>query len=639
VLIALSRNKKRTIFLVSDCVSLIICCWLSFALRYGDWLANGLVHWPVYLLAPIVSIPIFIRLGLYRAVIRYIGNKALWTVIKAVTLSVFIWATITYLLGLPNPVPRSVILIYWLVTLVVVGGTRIFARWLILHQLPGGEQKIKNGATRVIIYGAGSSGRQLTEALYHSAEFTSVAYIDDSKALQGREINSLGVHSVANIDNLIEQYAVDSILLAIPSAPNYRKKEIIDKLSVLNIKILTLPGLSDIAGGKVKISDVREIDIIDLLGREEVSPHQHLLDHCICGQNVLITGAGGSIGSELCRQIVNQQPSFVVLYELSEFALYQIEKELIQNLDSNIKLIPILGNVLDQALLEKVMNLYSIDTVYHAAAYKHVPIVEENIIAGVKNNLLGTWFIAEAALKCGIKNFVLISSDKAVRPTNVMGASKRFAELVLQAMAYREQNTSITRFTMVRFGNVLGSSGSVIPVFKQQIELGGPVTVTHPEMSRYFMTIPEAASLVLQAGALGTSGDVFVLDMGLPVKIKSLAKKMINLSGRSVKDEINPDGEIEIVFSGLRDGEKLYEELLIGDVVQSTEHPMIMRASEEMLSWSELKKSLEAIIISLDEFEYDRIREILLDVVKGYNPQHEIHDLIYVKKSKLRKAL
>ena len=517
MILALSRNKKRAIFLASDTVSLALCCWLSFALRYGEWSANDFIHWPAYFLAPVVSIPVFIRLGLYRAVIRYIGNKALWTVVKAVSLSVLIWATVVHLLGLPNTVPRSVIFIYWFVAIVAVGGSRMLARWLILHQFPGGEQKAKNESQRVIIYGAGSSGRQLTEALYHSSEFTTVAYIDDNPILQGLEINSVRIYSVEDAARLIEQYDVDSILLAMPSAPSMKKKAIIDNLSTLQVKVLTLPGLSDIAGGKVSINDVREVDIADLLGREEVQPNNLLLDACIKQQNVLVTGAGGSIGSELCRQVLKQSPALIVLYELSEFALYSIAKELNKDFP-NVAVIPVLGNVGDKEHLQQILKHYRVDTVYHAAAYKHVPLVETNNIAGLRNNLIGTWKCAEAAIASGVKNFVLISTDKAVRPTNVMGASKRFAELVLQGLSEREAGRTPIRFAMVRFGNVLGSSGSVIPLFKEQIRQGGPVTVTHPEITRYFMTIPEAASLVIQAGSMEALGMSLCLIWASPLK-------------------------------------------------------------------------------------------------------------------------
>ncbi|WP_290700176.1 nucleoside-diphosphate sugar epimerase/dehydratase [Amphritea sp.] len=569
---------------------------------------------------------------MYRAVIRYIGYRALWTVVKAVTLSLLIWAVATYLLGLEYNTPRSVILIFWIVSILVIGGSRMIARWLILHQFPGGEGNAKLSTERVLIYGAGSAGRQLATALYHSNEFSAIAFIDDDNSLSGMDINGVRIYKSVDIPALVERFDIDSVLLAIPSSSRRRRKEVIDSLNELHIRALTLPALSDIAGGKISMSDVREVDIADLLGREEVQPDKALLDACIHDQAVLVTGAGGSIGSELCRQIIKQKPRCLVFFEQSEFGLYSIEREITKLAGSGVRVIPVLGSVLDLAHLIKVMQQYSIDTVYHAAAYKHVPLVESNMIAGVRNNLVGTWNAAEAAIKCQVKNFVLISTDKAVRPTNVMGASKRFAELVLQALSKREQDSDI-RFAMVRFGNVLGSSGSVIPLFRQQISEGGPVTVTDPEITRYFMTIPEASSLVIQAGSMGCSGDVFVLDMGEPVKIKNLARQMINLTGLSVRDVNYPDGDIEIIYTGIRDGEKLYEELLIGDNVQKTDHPMIMCAEEVMVDWVLLKLIIEQMECALNNFDYEKVRSILLETVNGYNPQHEIKDPMYQQSS------
>jgi FlaA1/EpsC-like NDP-sugar epimerase len=624
----LPRNQKKFFFLMFDVVVLPICCWLSFALRYGDWTAKDFAHWPAYFIAPIIAIPIFVKLGLYRAIIRYIGYRAQWTVIKAVSLTLLVWAVCVYLLALEQSTPRSVIFIFWFIAIFVVGGSRMLARWIILYQFPGGNQKAAAQSDRVIVYGAGTAGRQLATVLYHSKEFSAVAYVDDDEQLQGLDVNGVRIYSSSDIRALVERYDVDSILLALPSASRKRRKDLVESLSSLQIRVLTLPGLSDIAGGKVSVNDVREVDIADLLGREEVQPDKALLDACISSQNVMVTGAGGSIGSELCRQIINQKPRCIVLFEQSEFALYCIEQELVR-LVSGIIVIPILGSVLDSVHLEKVMHQYQIDTVYHAAAYKHVPLVESNSVAGIRNNLLGTWRTAEAAIDCGVKNFVLISTDKAVRPTNVMGASKRFSELVLQALSKREQGRGI-RFAMVRFGNVLGSSGSVIPLFHQQINEGGPVTVTHPEITRYFMTIPEASSLVIQAGSMGCSGDVFVLDMGEPVKIKNLAKQMINLAGLSVRDVRHPDGDIEIIYTGLRDGEKLYEELLIGDDVKRTDHPMIMRAEEAMLEWDILGPVITQMQFALDQYDYEQVRELLLSTINGYNPQHGIRDLMYV---------
>lgn len=630
-ILGVSRQSKKAIFLALDAFLLPICCWLSFALRYDDWTARDFAHWPAYLLAPVIAIPIFIKLGLYRAIIRYIGYRAQWTVVKAVSLTILVWALCTYLMGLEQNTPRSVFFIFWFIAILTIGGSRMVARWIVLHQFPGGEQKAKKESERVLIYGAGSAGRQLATALYHSKEFSALAYIDDDSKLSGLDVNGVRVYPSSEIEVLIERYDIDSVLLAIPSASRQANKKIVDSLSPYHVKVLTLPGLSDIAGGKVSISDVREVDIADLLGRDEVEPNQSLLDACIKQKVVMVTGAGGSIGSELCRQILKQSPKRLVLFEQSEFALYSIEREIKSSFDS-MEVVTVLGSVTDQEHLEKVMMQFNVDTVYHAAAYKHVPLVEGNNISGLRNNVLGTWRCAEAAIASKVENFVLISTDKAVRPTNVMGASKRLAELVLQGLSEREGDS--IRFTMVRFGNVLGSSGSVIPLFKEQIKQGGPVTVTDPGITRYFMTIPEAASLVIQAGSMGDSGEVFVLDMGEPVKIYNLAKQMINLTGLSVRSAQNPSGDIEIVFTGLRDGEKLYEELLIGDDVVRTDHAMIMRAQEVKLPWGELVEVLNRLSTAIDCYDHAAIRDILLANVNGYNPQHEIRDLMFIRSAK-----
>jgi len=612
---------------------------MSFALRYGDWTANGFAHWPSYFLASLIAIPVFARAGLYRAVIRYIGYHALWSIFRSVTIAVLGWALVTYLIDFEDRVPRSVILIYWFISLVLIGGIRVGLRWLLLKQCLPQVGSDDLTTERVIVYGAGAAGRQLATALSHSREFVTLAFVDDNQNLVGMEVEGVGVYSPSELSGLINRFDIDAVLLAIPSASKQRRQLLVDSLSDLPIRVMTLPGMADLAGGKVSINDVREVDIADLLGRDEVHPHEDLLSACISGQQVLVTGAGGSIGSELCRQILTQKPCLLVLFESSEYALYTVERELRELCAAaGTQLVAILGSVLDKAALEQLMLHYRIDTVYHAAAYKHVPLVEGNMIAGVRNNLLGTWYTAEAALTAGVNNFVLISTDKAVRPTNVMGASKRFAEMVLQALAQREGQASSTRFAMVRFGNVLGSSGSVIPLFKQQIEKGGPVTVTHPDITRYFMTIPEAATLVLQAGSMGCSGDVFVLDMGEPVKIKSLAKKMINLSGHSVAEGNNLLGDIEIVYTGLRDGEKLYEELLIGDSARPTEHPMIMRASEEMLPWQQLQPKLAEAEKAFAHFDVVALRKLLLEVVNGYSPQQEICDLQYLREAQQLQA-
>lgn len=626
--LSLSRNQKRLVFLIFDVLALVITCWLSFALRYGEWDAMGFAHWPAYLIAPVVALPVFVRLGLYRAVTRYIGPRALWTVVKAVSLFVLIWAAVTYLIGFDMRVPRSVLPIYWFIALVVIGGSRLLARWLLLQQFPGGLHRIAT-TDRVIIYGAGSAGRQLATALESSSELSAVAFVDDNRALAGLEVHGLVIYPPEQLERLIDRFEVAEVLLAMPSAGRTRRRELLALLETLPVKVLTLPGLSDIASGKVALSDIREIEISDVLGREEVSPYPHLMAANIRDQVVMVTGAGGSIGSELCRQILTQQPKRLVLLDSSEYGLYQIEQELTPLcLASGVELAGVLGSVTEQPLLERTLSHYRVATLYHAAAYKHVPIVERNMVVGVRNNLLGTRAVAQAAQATGVRNFVLISSDKAVRPTNVMGATKRCAELVLQALAAEPGHQ--TRFAIVRFGNVLGSSGSVIPLFRQQIVAGGPLTVTHPEMTRYFMTIPEAAALVIQAGAMAQSGDVFVLDMGAPVKIREMAEQMIRLAGFSVNDEDCPDGDIGIEYTGLRDGEKLYEELLIGDDVAGTPHPMIMKANEEKLSQAQLAPVLQQIEACCDTYDCAGIRALLLRHVSGYQPQHEIRDALHL---------
>ncbi|UTW14247.1 polysaccharide biosynthesis protein [Marinobacterium rhizophilum] len=625
--LSLSRNQKRLVFLIFDVLALVITCWLSFALRYGEWDAMGFAHWPAYLIAPLVALPVFVRLGLYRAVTRYIGPHALWTVVKAVSLFVLIWAAVTYLIGFDMRVPRSVLPIYWFIALVVIGGSRLLARWLLLQQFPGGLHRLAT-TDRVIIYGAGSAGRQLATALESSSELSAVAFVDDNPALAGLEVHGLVIYPPQQLEQLIDRFEVAEVLLAMPSADRSRRRELLTLLETLPVKVLTLPGLSDIASGKVALSDIREIEIADVLGREEVAPYPQLMAANIHAQVVMVTGAGGSIGAELCRQIVSQQPRRLVLFDSSEYALYQIEQELTPLcVAGGVELVGVLGSVIEQPLLERTLRHYQVATLYHAAAYKHVPIVERNMVVGVRNNLLGTRAVAQAAQATGVKNFVLISSDKAVRPTNVMGATKRCAELVLQALAAEPGHG--TRFAIVRFGNVLGSSGSVIPLFRQQIVAGGPVTVTHPEMTRYFMTIPEAAALVIQAGAMAQSGDVFVLDMGKPVKIREMAEQMIRLAGFSVNDKACPGGDIGIEYTGLRDGEKLYEELLIGEDVTGTPHPMIMKASEERLSLAQLQPVLQQIEACCDAYDCEGIRALLLRHVSGYQPQHDIRDALH----------
>ena len=604
-----------------DSFFLILILLASFSLRLGYW------YWPendlilVIFGAPIIATPIFVQFGLYRTVIRYIGFKALWAVIKAASLYALIWGVVGFMMAIEG-IPRSVILINWVLTILIIGGSRMAARWFFLD-LDRESQAIKN---KVVVYGAGSAGRQLLTALQQSSEYLPVAFIDDNHALQRRLIGGVEVVSVDNIESLISKYKITEVLLALPSVPRIRRNEIINLLESYPLMVRSLPGVSELAQGKIGVSDLKEVSIQDLLMRDTVKPNKELLSQNITDKVVLVTGAGGSIGSELSRQVVYLKPKVLILYEMSELALYIIEKELSSINTHSVDIYPILGSVNNRSRLNSVFNRFSVNTIYHAAAYKHVPMVELNHAEGIYNNIFGTLCVAQVAIDTDVETFVLISTDKAVRPTNTMGATKRTAELVLQSLDARQSNT---KFTMVRFGNVLGSSGSVIPLFKQQIKDGGPVTVTDKDIVRYFMTIPEAVELVIQAGAMGIGGDVFVLDMGNPVRIDDLARKMIHLSGLEVKDESHPDGEIEIEYTGLRPGEKLYEELLIGDNVSGTNNPLIMRAEEDMLSWDELEPILNEFEVAIQDCDQEKLRSLLIQVVPGFNPQCGIEDLLY----------
>lgn len=606
---SLSRKRKRLALVAVDVVLLPLALWLAFFLRLGEpWPYELADNWWILIAAPVVAIPVFIQQGLYRAVVRYMGDKALFTIARAVligTLLLLALVVFTHAQGLP----RSSFFIYAGLALLMVGGSRMVLRAYIDVLLEGAEKKELVG-----IYGAGRAGVQLAKALLAGNQYQPVFFVDDNKELQKTELFGIRVFSPDKIDLLVDNLEVEQILLAIPSASHQRRKEILERLEPLPVQIKTLPGIEDIATGKVRVEDVREVDIEDLLGRDPIPPIEDLLYQCIQNKSVLVTGAGGSIGSELCRQIAALKPACLVLFERHEFNLYQTEREL-QKSYPELIIVPVLGSVNHQSLLTRVMKKYSVNTVYHAAAYKHVPLVEANLFEGIYNNVFGTLNSAQTAEKCGVETFILISTDKAVRPTNIMGASKRVAELVLQGLS---EGGSKTKFTMVRFGNVLGSSGSVVPLFREQIKNGGPVTVTHPDVTRYFMTIPEAAQLVLQAGAMGEGGDVFVLDMGETVKIADLAKKMIHLSGYVVKEQGHPDGDIEVTFTGLRPGEKLYEELLIGSDVQPTAHKRIMRTKENFLPYNQLLDVLNALKDACDSHDEDKVVSILGDIVAGY---------------------
>lgn len=650
-LLSLPRRQKRILQVAADIFLVWLALWMAFLVRLGlDEIANPFtMHFWLFLTAPIIAIPLFIRFGMYRAVMRYFGNDALIAIVKAVSLSSLILGVVVYWYSNhQNMIPRSIVFNYWWLSLILVGGLRLAMRQYFLGDWFAAAQHVPftsrdDGLPRVAIYGAGAAGNQLVAALRMGRVMRPVAFIDDDTSISDRVISGLQVYKPKHIQRMIDATGAQEILLAIPSSNRGRRREILGFLEGFPLHVRSVPGFMDLASGRVKVDDIQEVDIADLLGRDAVPAQGDLLEHCIKGQCVLVTGAGGSIGSELCRQILNLHPTTLLLFEHSEFNLYSILSELelrIARESLPVRLLPILGSVRNEKKLVDVMRTWRVDTVYHAAAYKHVPMVEHNIAEGVLNNVIGTLNTAQAALQVGVANFVLISTDKAVRPTNVMGSTKRLAELTLQALSQElapvlfgeKSNVSRvnkTRFTMVRFGNVLGSSGSVIPLFYKQIKTGGPLTVTHPKITRYFMTIPEAAQLVIQAGSMGQGGDVFVLDMGEPVKIIELAEKMIHLSGLSIRSEKNPHGDISIEFSGLRPGEKLYEELLIGDNVVATQHPMIMSASEDYLSWELLKIKLAELLVAVDKDDYTRVRQLLRETVSGYSPDGEIVDWIY----------
>lgn len=655
-LVNLPRRHKRLLQVVTDVVLVWASLWLAFVVRLGDSKAIEPLtgHFWLFLAAPVIAIPLFIRFGMYRAVMRYFGNDALLAIAKAVSISALLLALAVYWYqGAPKVIPRSMVFNYWLLSLLSIGGLRMLMRQYFMGDWYSSNQPFKfsrkdDGLPRVAVYGAGAAGNQLVAALRLGRGMRAVAFIDDDPGITNRVIAGLRVYNAKHIQQMIDETGANEILLAIPSATRARRREVLELLEQYPLHVRSVPGFMDLASGRVTVDDVQEVDIADLLGRDAVPPQKALFERCIRDQVVMVTGAGGSIGSELCRQIVSTGPTTLLLFEHSEFNLYSIHRELEQRVRREslaVRLVPILGSIRNPQRLLDVMRSWEVNTVYHAAAYKHVPMVEHNIAEGVLNNVLGSTYTAQAAVRAGVEHFVLISTDKAVRPTNVMGSTKRLAEMVLQALSRESapvlfgdkeglHQVNKTRFTMVRFGNVLGSSGSVIPLFHEQIRRGGPVTVTHPNITRYFMTIPEAAQLVIQAGAMGQGGDVFVLDMGQPVKIAELAEKMIHLSGLSVRSEKNPYGDIAIEFSGLRPGEKLYEELLIGDDVIATEHPMIMRANEDHLSWDDFKAVLRELVQAVEQDDYDCVRKLLRQTVSGYAPEGEIVDWIHQRRTK-----
>jgi FlaA1/EpsC-like NDP-sugar epimerase len=624
----LPRFQKQLLAVTADLLLLPLTFYLCVLLRY-DASTPQLFQTYFWMIvsAPLISIPIFIRLGLYRAVIRFIDQKIVYVVVLGVTLSIVCMAalaTFTHTVHLS----RGVFGIYWVSAILYVIASRFLARGYLLKMNDRGD------AVRVAIYGAGHSGMQLASALRGGHDYRPVALVDDNKELHGATIAGVKVWPPSALPRLVEEKQIKEILLAMPSLRKAEQKAILERLEPLKVKIKVTPPIASLVNGELRVQDIRDIEIEDLLGRDAVAPDSRLLSTCITGKNVMVTGAGGSIGSELCRQIVQLRPARLLLLDMSEYALYSIEQDLQEILKAkgiDVEMLPFLGSVLDRAKCELILRSFQVDTIYHAAAYKHVPLVEHNPTEGVRNNAFGTYVLAQAAIAAGVGCFVLISTDKAVRPTNVMGATKRLAELILQGFSRTQDKT---RFCMVRFGNVLGSSGSVVPLFRKQIMAGGPITVTHPEITRYFMTIPEAAQLVLQAGSMGEGGDVFVLDMGEPVKILDLAKRMVHLSGLEVKGESDAPDAIEIQHVGLRPGEKLYEELLIGSNVVGTQHPLIMRAQEIELSWDVLHDLLARLQQACDAFDYVAMRELLLQAVSEYAPQCEIEDLVWRERAR-----
>jgi FlaA1/EpsC-like NDP-sugar epimerase len=624
-LLRLSRPAKRAIMVAGDLVTIPLALWSALTLRLGS-IDHG-VHsgeW-LYLVAAFTSVPIFAKTGLYRAVLRFIAARAIVAVLAGVSVSVVISFVVDRLF-FDSSIPSSAFVIYFLIAMLYVAGSRTIARHLF--------ELVTSPKSRVIIYGAGESGVSLASALKKKRDFDPVAFVDDDVTHHGSLMAGLEVFPPAELAELVEQFGVGRILLALPSVPRSRRREIIARLEALDVHVQTMPELSDVVSGRTRVDELHDIDVSDVLGRDPVPPDNNLLAACIIGKTVMVTGAGGSIGSELCRQIVRLQPRMLVLFEMSEHALYQIDRELRSEpaVVGRTEIVPLLGNAHHKHRVREVLQAFGVHTVYHAAAYKHVPIVEENVAEGIHNNVVATLHTAEAALEAGVETFVLISTDKAVKPTNVMGATKRVSELVLQGL---HAESPKTKFCMVRFGNVLDSSGSVVPLFREQILRGGPVTVTDPDVTRYFMTIPEAAQLVIQAGSMAEGGDVFVLDMGQPVRIDDLARRMIALMGLAVKDERNPDGDIEILYTGLRPGEKPYEELLIGDHVMHTKHSMIKRALEHALPWEKVRKLVAELQDAARLFDCRRAVRLLSEAVAEYQPRATLADRVATRRAKL----
>ncbi|MDM0110741.1 VanZ family protein [Variovorax sp. J22R133] len=632
--LGLSRGTKRIVALAVDAGLCVLTVWMALSLRLDSWVALQGAHWWAVAGSLVLALPLFVTFGLYRAIFRYGGGAAVTAIWQASLIYALLYGVVFAVIGVAG-VPRTVGMIQPALLLVAIGASRGLAR----HWLGGSYQKriSRVALPSALIYGAGLAGQQLAAALLNNPDMQVVGFVDDDDRLHGGMVRGIPVYSPDSLKEHVRKLEVSTVLLAIPSASRKRRNEVLASILEAHVAVRTLPGLMDLAHGRVQTSDLRELDIDDLLGRDPVPPNQMLLSKTISGKVVLVTGAGGSIGSELCRQIVRAAPDTLLLLERNEYALYAINSELQKELAEGgiaetIRIVPLLASVREETRMREIMRTWRPHTVYHAAAYKHVPLVEHNVAEGVKNNVFGTLVTARVAAECGVSDFVLVSTDKAVRPTNVMGTTKRLAELVLQALAEKAAHVpSSTRFCMVRFGNVLGSSGSVVPLFRHQIKEGGPITLTHTNITRYFMTIPEAAQLVIQAGAMATGGDVFVLNMGEPVRIIDLARRMVELSGCTVCDAQNPDGDIEIQITGLRPGEKLYEELLIGDNPLPTHHPLIMKAHEDYLAWDELGVRLHALSGAVEVNDVPLIRQLLKEVVVGYQPDGKVVDWVHME--------
>jgi len=622
----LPRPTKRALAVLVDCCLCILTIWLAFCFRLNDWVTLTGLQLLTIPVSLVIALPIFITMGLYRAIFRFLGWSAFITVIKAITIYGLAFMAVFTAISFPG-IPRTIGIMQPLLLLLAIGLTRFMARYFFSEAY----KRIlrQNKQTNMLIYGAGSGGRQVAGALSGSADFKVVGYLDDDRSLHGSLIGGAMVYDPEKIVELSSRLNVRTILLALPKIDRSRRNEILEKLRGARVAVRTVPDLNALAGGQAEFTDLQELDIEDLLGRTPVKPDAALLERNIRGRVVLVTGAAGSIGSELCRGLARLKPATLLVLDQNEYGLYALENELLdKNPDGAVQIMPLLASVSDEQRIRRIMATWKPDIVYHAAAYKHVPLVEKNPVEGVKTNVFGTVTVARAAIDAGVERFILISTDKAVRPTNIMGATKRLAEMALQGLAAEGASTILT---MVRFGNVLGSSGSVVPLFRQQIRQGGPITLTHPEITRFFMTIPEATELVIQAGTMAKGGDVFVLDMGEPVKIIDLARRMVELSGLTLQDERNPSGDISIVTTGLRPGEKLYEELLIGDDPQPTAHAKIMRARERFIAWKTLTPKLEQLSSVAEEGDADGLRRVLSELVQDYRPFDVVVDLVSLR--------